>query len=185
MAKEETTGGALSLKSGQWKGGNTHNGLLKKIHDFSFTEGYSSLAHPVAYVPEFGYGVFEDAADKTNEVSTTTTGLTTPIFGGILVRQPAMAAGQPAANKSVLPYNKASRAKRGFVVYKSGWTLAGVAQGWDNITKGMNLFISVANGRPFFSANSAEAGAVIAGKIIAINPDDKSWTVEVGNYATA
>ena len=35
MAKEETTGGALSLKSGQWKGGNTHNGLLKKIHDFS------------------------------------------------------------------------------------------------------------------------------------------------------
>ena len=181
MGYEETSGGALSLKSGQWKGGNTHNGTLKKIHDFSFVEGYSELTHPIAVTPEFGFGVFEDAADKTNKVSTQVTGLTTPMFGGVLIRSPAMAAGQPAANKSVLPYNKGARAKRGFVVYKSGFTIAGDAQGWADIAKGMNLFITNANGRPHFASAVTVTGATLAGKIIAINPDDKSWTVEVGN----
>ena len=183
MGYEESAGGSLSLKSGQWKGGNTHNGTLKKIHDFSFVEGYSDLTHPVAVVPEFGFGVFEDAATKDNKVSTQVTGLTTPIFGGILVRSPGMASGQPAANKSVLPYNKAGRAKRGFIVYKSGFTMAGAAQGWDDIAKGMNLFIVNANGRPHFASTATVAGATLAGKIIAINPDDKSWTVEIGNSA--
>lgn len=181
MAKEESAGTVLSLKSGQWKGGSTHNGTLKKLHDFSFTEGYSNLAYPALYTPEFGYGVFEDAATKDNKVQTMVAGLTTPAFGGILVRSPGLASGQPAANTSVFSYNKVNRVKRGFVVFKKGWTLAGAEQGWADITKRMNLFISNANGRPLFSASNTVTGATIAGKIIAVNPDDKSWTVEIGN----
>jgi hypothetical protein len=181
MAKEESAGTILSLKSGQWKGGSTHNGTLKKLHDFSFTEGYSSLTYPTLFVPEFGYGVFEDASTKDNKVQTMVAGLAAPVFGGVLVRSPGLASGQPAANTSVLSYNKVNRVKRGFVVFKRGWTLSNVEQGWADITKRMNLFISNTTGRPFFSVSNTVSGATIAGKIIAINPDDKSWTVEVGN----
>ena len=181
MGMEETTSGMLSLKTGFTKGDNVHNGLLKKIHDFSLTEGYSVLTHPVEVVPEFGFGVFEDNAVRSNAVSTAVTGMTTPAFGGILVRNPAITAGQPAANKQVLPHNKTVRARRGFLVYKKGWTLAStpVIQTFANILRGMNMFVNNANGRPFFSANATESGATYAGRVVMLNPDDSSWTVEI------
>ena len=66
----ESFGKTLGISSPEvFRGTATHNGLLKKIHDNSYTTGFSKLAKANdTDKVGFGFGVFYDTAAKTNVV---------------------------------------------------------------------------------------------------------------------
>ena len=89
-----------------FKGDTTHNGQLLKLHENSFTQGYSDLLTPDGEkkaVVTAGNGVFYDASRKDNVVfagSPTAKGAV-GIFAGILVREPYVASNYPVHNDKI------------------------------------------------------------------------------------
>ena len=74
-----------------WKGTYDKYGMLLKLHENSFTIGYSALLSPYgtsAGKVNFGDGVYYDAKQKNNKVyvSATTVGSAVPKFAGIIGR---------------------------------------------------------------------------------------------------
>lgn len=188
----EQSGKTLSLLGNDvWRGGYTHNGTLLKLHDFSLTKGYSQLNIHTGGKVFFGYGVWYDANDSDNQVYSRVADTTTPVFAGIVVRQAHIASGYPARNDEVTNDNKGLIAKRGFVVYKKGFapavlstggtvTTPATEQGFSDIQIGMTMFIAEADGKPVFGASGAyTTGYQAVGKIVSIDPDQQSWTVEI------
>jgi len=180
----EESGRNLSLLGNdRWKGSFSHNASLLKLHDFSFTIGYSRLTTATSVPALFGFGVWYDGSSRNNAVTTvrpTGTGVR-PIFAGILTRQPHIATGYPAKNNQVDNNNKGLIAKDGFLIYKTGFDATGnEVQRFDTVEPGMRLCINNLNGR-FHFAMTAPAGHTAVGSVIAMNPDDQSWVVRVSS----
>ena len=177
----EQSGKTLSMTGdARWKGTATHNGSLLKSHDNSFTTGYSKLTPVVGVDAKFGFGVWYDGDLKNNQVfcAKPSGGTTVPVFAGILARQPHIATGYPAQNDTVSEYNKGLLVKDGYVVYKTGYTADVEDLDFDDVEVGMLLCINDLNGRFTFAA-AAAVGFTAVGKVIQLNPDDRSWTVKL------
>ena len=181
----ESFGKTLGISSPEvFRGTASHNGLLKKIHDNSYTTGFSKLvkANDSDKVG-FGFGVFYNTAAKTNVVyNNNNSGAYSP--AGILTFQPHIASGYPAKNDEITSYNRAVLAKDGYVEYKKGFTAgytedAEGQQSYAAISVNMNLFINITDGSPFFSANAAEEGFVCFGRVIELSPETQSWVVKL------
>lgn len=188
----EITGQALSMHSDAiYKGNYTHNGMLLKIHENSFTTGYSRLrkaddtAEATVY---FGDGVFFDAHQKNNiaYVGAPSFVGAVPVFGGIVVREPDIASGYPALNNQIAPFQRGLIAKQGFIEYKVADYVYGTGlkyeavQLYDHIYPNFAMFVSKTDGKVYFSPKSTvsyQAGDIYVGRVIGMNPDDKSITV--------
>lgn len=177
-----------------WKGTYTHNGMLLKIHENAYTIGYSALLSPdgaSAGVVKFGDGVFYDAHQKNNKVFAGAPTVTSavPVFAGIVVREPAIASGYPVNNDEVASYQKGMIAKEGFIEYKEAYVGAGTSKVslYDNanVTFGTNMYVKASNGAVYFGTAKNETADVLAGKVVELNPDDKSVTVYVSPAITA
>jgi hypothetical protein len=179
----EQSGKNLSLLGDdRWKGGYKHNGSLLKLHDFSFTAGYSKLTGAVGVPVKFGYGAWYDASLRDNAITTVkpTGGTTVAVFAGILARQPHIASGYPTKNDTIDEHNKGLLVKEGFLVYKTGHdaTTGNEDKGFADVRAGFLMCINDLNGKFVFAA-SAPVGHTAVGKIIMVNPDDRSWTVKL------
>lgn len=177
-----------------WKGTYTNNGMLLKLHEHSYTIGYSALLSPdgasVGKV-KFGDGVFYNATEKNNKVYA---GIPTgsgakPVFAGIVVRESAIASGYPAVNDEIAQFQKGMLAKEGFVIYKEAFVIATSATSldadkvnvYDNVTIGYNMVVSSEDGAVYFSPDTTKVATtdVVVGKVVELNPDDKSVTVYI------
>lgn len=171
-----------------WKGTYTHNGMLLKIHENAYTIGYSALLAPngqSAGVVKFGNGVFYDAHQKNNKVYAGAPTVTSavPVFAGIVAREPAIASGYPVNNDEIASYQKGMLVKEGFVEYKKAIVGAGTSAEslFDNanVVIGTAMFVSSSDGTVYFNATAKVNTDVKAGKVVSINPDDKTVTVYV------
>ena len=169
-----------------WKGTFTHNGTLLKIHENDYTIGYSALLKPngsAGSAVKFGDGVFYNAKEKNNRVyvGSPTVSEAVPVFAGIVVREPAIASGYPALNDEVSSFQKGLLVKEGYVVYKEALVEQGgeVENLYDNakVVIGVAVNVKASDGTVYFGAKSGSD--VTVGKVIEINPDDKSVTVYV------
>lgn len=185
----ETNGKSLSMHNEAiWKGTYTHNGMLLKIHENAYTIGYSALLAPngqSAGVVKFGDGVFYDAKQKNNKVyaGAPTVDSAVAKFAGIVVREPAIASGYPVNNDEVAAYQKGMIVKEGYVEYKNALvdeelTAKSVFDA-ATVTIGTPMFVSASNGAVYFKAAAKNGSDVMAGKVISLNPDDKTVTVYV------
>lgn len=190
----ETNGKSLSMHSDSvFKGGVTHNGILKKIHENCFTDGYSMLLKndgTAGATVKFGNGVFFDASQKNNRVykGVPTVLGAIPVFAGIVVREPAIASGYPVNNDEIAPYQKGLLCRQGYVEYKHG----NVCTGSSTMITDIKLFgkvfphhclwVNKTDGSAYFSAKSTvyyQSGDVMVGRVVSVNPDDESITVQV------
>lgn len=169
-----------------WKGTFTHNGTLLKIHENDYTIGYSALLKPngsAGSAVKFGDGVFYNAKEKNNRVyvGSPTVSEAVPVFAGIVVREPAIASGYPALNDEVSSFQKGLLVKEGYVVYKEALVEQGgeVENLYDNakVVIGVAVNVKASDGTVYFGAKSGSD--VTVGKVIEINPDDKSVTVYI------
>lgn len=178
-----------------WKGTYNDNGMLLKIHENAYTIGYSALLSPDgagAGKVKFGDGVFYDAYQKNNRVyaGAPTVANAVPKFAGIVVREPGIASGYPAINDEVADFQKGLLAKEGFIVYKNAYVVAASPAAlpsdkvntFDNVQVGYALMVSSSNGAVYFAPTATDkvaAADVCVGKVVEINPDDKSVTAYV------
>lgn len=178
-----------------WKGTYDDNGMLKKIHENCFTIGYSALLSPngaSAGKVKFGDGVFYDAHQKNNRVyaGAPTVASAVPKFAGIMVREPAIASGYPAINNEVADFQKGMLCKEGYIEYKHAYVVTTASHSalgdkksvFDNVDLGYVLMISASNGSAYFAQTSSDkvsGSDVYVGKIVSMNPDDKTVTVFV------
>ena len=178
-----------------WKGTYDDNGMLKKIHENCFTIGYSALLSPdesSAGKVKFGDGVFYDAHQKNNKVYVGAPTVTSavPKFAGIMVREPAIASGYPAINNEVAGFQKGMLCKEGYIEYKHSYVVTTASHSalgtkksvFDNVDLGYVLMISASNGSAYFAQTASDkvsASDVLVGKIVSMNPDDKTVTVFV------
>jgi hypothetical protein len=186
----------LSMHNGAiWKGTYTNNGMLLKLHENSYTIGYSALLSPdgtSAGKVEFGDGVFYDAHQKNNKVyaGAPTVASAVPVFAGIIVREAGIASGYPAINNEVAEFQKGMIAKEGYVEYKEAYvvtTASHTALGtkksvFDNVDLTYVMMVSASNGAVYFAQTASDkvsASDVVVGKIVATNPDDKTVTVYI------
>ena len=169
-----------------WKGTYNHNGTLLKIHENDYTIGYSALLKPdgsAGSAVKFGNGVFYNAKEKNNRVyvGSPTAPEAVPVFAGIVVREPAIASGYPALNDEVSSFQKGLLVKEGYVVYKEALVEGGgeVENLYDNakVVIGVAVNVKASDGTVYFGAKSGSD--VTVGKVIEINPDDKSVTVYI------
>ena len=169
-----------------WKGTFTHNGTLLKIHENDYTIGYSALLKPngsAGSAVKFGDGVFYNAKEKNNRVyvGSPTAPEAVPVFAGIVVREPAISSGYPALNDEVSSFQKGLLVKEGYVVYKEALVEQGgeVENLYDNakVVIGVAVNVKASDGTVYFGAKSGSD--VTVGKVIEINPDDKSVTVYI------
>ncbi len=176
-----------------WKGTFTDNGILKKIHENSFTDGYSALLSPngqSAGKVYFGDGVFYDAHQKDNKVyvGAPTVSNAVPMFAGIIAREPAIASGYPAINNEVASFQKGLLIKEGYVEYKHAYVVTTASHSalgtkknvYENAELGYAMVVSASNGAVYFAQTASDLvdnDDVVVGKIVTINPDDKSVTV--------
>lgn len=198
----EQNGKSLSMHNEAiWKGTYTDNGILLKLHENSYTIGYSALWAPdesSAGKVGFGDGVFYDAHQKNNKVyaGAPTVANAVPVFAGIVVREPAIASGYPAINNEVASFQKGMIAKEGFIEYKHAYVVgsspsalpASKVNILDNATIGYAMIVSASNGAIYFAPTTSDKvdnDDVVAGKIVSINPDDKSVTVYVSPVMVA
>lgn len=189
-------GKTLSMHNGAiWKGTYTNNGMLLKLHENSYTIGYSALLSPdgaSAGKVKFGDGVFYDARQKNNKVyaGAPTVKNAVPKFAGIVVREAGIASGYPAINDEVADFQKGLLAKEGYIEYKEAYVVttdSHAALGdkksvFDNVDLGYVLMVSAGNGAVYFAQTSSDkvsASDVLAGKIASMNPDDKTVTVYI------
>ena len=177
-----------------WKGTYDDNGMLLKLHENAFTIGYSALLSPdgeSAGKVKFGNGVFYDAHQKNNKVyaGAPTVGSAVPVFAGIMVREAGIASGYPAINDEVADFQKGMLAKEGFIEYKkthvvgsSPSALGNLTRTFDNASIGYAMLVSASNGAVYFAPKASDKVAetdVVVGKIVAINPQDKTVTAYV------
>ena len=178
-----------------WKGTYTNNGMLLKLHENSYTIGYSALLSPdgtSAGKVKFGDGVFYDAHQKNNKVYAGAPTVTSavPKFAGIVVREPGIASGYPAINDEVADFQKGMMAKEGYIEYKEAYVVTTASHSalgtkksvFDNVDLGYVLMVSASNGAVFFAQTSSDKVSnsdVLVGKIASMNPDDKTVTVYV------
>ncbi len=169
-----------------WKGTYDDNGMLLKIHEHSYTIGYSALLAPggeSAGTVKFGDGVFYNAADKNNQVyaGAPTAESAVAKFAGIVVREPAIASGYPAINDKVHAFQKGLLCKEGYVEYKKALIGTGTtaASLYDSaaVTIGTKMFVSASNGAVYFHTAAKADADVNVGKVVSLNPDDKTVTV--------
>lgn len=189
-------GKTLSMHNGAiWKGTYDDNGMLLKLHENSYTIGYSALLSPdgtSASKVGFGDGVFYDAHQKNNKVyaGAPTVASAVPKFAGIVVREPGIASGYPAINNEVAAFQKGMIAKEGYIEYKKAYVVTTASHSalgtkksvFDNVDLGYVLMVSASNGAVYFAQTSSDkvsASDVLVGKIAAMNPDDKTVTVYV------
>lgn len=191
----QQNGKSLSMHNGAiWKGTYTNNGMLLKLHEHSYTIGYSALLSPdgaSAGKVKFGDGVFYNATDKNNKVyaGIPTASGAKPVFAGIIVRESAIASGYPAINDEIAQFQKGLLAKEGFVIYKEAFVIETGASAleddkvnvYDNVTIGYNMVVSSTDGVVYFSPDTTKVATtdVIVGKVVELNPDDKSATVYI------
>lgn len=177
-----------------WKGEHKHNGTLLKVNENSFTIGYSALLSPdgtKAKNVSFGDGVFYNATEKNNRVyaGIPTVPQAKGVFAGILSRESAIASGYPGVNNEISSFQNGLLVKEGFVIYKEAYIIASKATKlsenkanlYDNTKLDYKLVISSKDGKAYFSPDETLATStdIVAGKIIELNPDDKSVTVRV------
>ena len=189
-------GKALSMHNEAiWKGTYDDNGMLLKLHENSYTIGYSALLSPngaSAGKVKFGDGVFYDAHQKNNKVYAGAPTVTSavPKFAGIVVREPAIASGYPAINNEVADFQKGMICKEGFIEYKKAYVVTTASHSalgnkksvFDNVDLGYVLMISASDGSAYFAQTSSDkvsSSDVYVGKIVSMNPDDKTVTVFV------
>ena len=189
-------GKTLSMHNGAiWKGTYTNNGMLLKLHENSYTIGYSALLSPdgtSAGKVKFGDGVFYDAHQKNNKVYAGAPTVTSavPKFAGIVVREPGIASGYPAINDEVADFQKGLLAKEGYIEYKEAYVVTTASHSalgtkksvFDNVDLGYVLMVSASNGAVYFaqaSSDKVSASDVLVGKIASMNPDDKTVTVYI------
>lgn len=176
-----------------YKGDFSHNGTLLKLHENSYTIGYSALLSKDGTQSgevKFGDGVFYNAKEKNNRVyaGAPTVDEAVPVFAGIMVREPAIASGYPVLNDEVNGFQHGLIVKEGYVIYKS----APVGSGSDkvnvydseSVTFGTSLYIRASDGGAYFGSAKADGSDVLAGKVVELNPDDKSVTVYVSPLIT-
>ena len=192
----EQNGKSLSMHNEAiWKGTYTNNGILLKLHENSYTIGYSALWAPdesSAGKVGFGDGVFYDAHQKNNKVYAGAPTVTNavPVFAGIVVREPAIASGYPAINDEVASFQKGMIAKEGYIEYKHAYVVTTASHSalgtkksvFDNVDLSYVMVVSASNGAVYFAQTSSDkvsASDVLVGKIVAMNPDDKTVTVFV------
>ena len=192
----EQNGKSLSMHNKAiWKGTYDDNGMLLKIHENAYTIGYSALLSPngaSAGKVKFGDGVFYDAHQKNNKVyaGAPTVASAVPKFAGIMVREPAIASGYPAINNEVADFQKGMLCKEGYIEYKNCYVVTTASHSalgdkksvFDNVDLGYVLMVSASNGSAYFAQTSSDkvsASDVLVGKIVAMNPDDKTVTVYV------
>lgn len=178
-----------------WKGTYTNNGMLLKLHENSYTIGYSALLSPdgtSAGKVKFGDGVFYDAHQKNNKAyaGAPTVSNAVPKFAGIVVREPGIASGYPAINDEVADFQKGMLAKEGYIEYKEAYVVTTTSHSalgtkksvFDNADLGYVLMVSASNGAVYFAQTSSDKVSpsdVLVGKIVGMNPDDKTVTVFV------
>ena len=178
-----------------WKGTFTDNGILKKLHENSFTDGYSALLSPdvqSAGKVYFGDGVFYNAKQKNNKVyaGAPTVASAVPVFAGLVVREPAIASGYPAINDEVADFQKGMIAKEGYVEYKEAYVVTTASHSalgtkksvFDNVDLTYVMMVSASNGAVYFAQTASDkvsASDVVVGKIASMNPDDKTVTVYI------
>lgn len=189
-------GKTLSMSgSAIWKGTYTNNGTLLKMHEYCYTIGYSALLSPdgaSAGTVGFGDGVFYNATEKNNKVyvGAPTASGAVAIFAGIVAREPAIASGYPAINDEVTSFQKGMLIKEGFVVYKEAFVCGSSPSAlpsaksnvYDNVTIGYQMMVSASNGVVYFAPTASDkvsSSDVVVGKVIELNPDDKSATIYV------
>ncbi len=189
-------GKTLSMHNGAiWKGTYTNNGMLLKLHENSYTIGYSALLSPdgaSAGKVKFGDGVFYDAHQKNNKVyaGAPTVASAVPKFAGIVVREAGIASGYPAINDEVADFQKGLLAKEGYIEYKEAYVVTTASHSalgtkksvFDNVDLGYVLMVSASNGAVYFAQTSSDkvsASDVLVGKIASMNPDDKTVTVYI------
>ena len=189
-------GKTLSMHNGAiWKGTYTNNGMLLKLHENSYTIGYSALLSPngaSAGKVKFGDGVFYDAHQKNNKVyaGAPTVASAVPKFAGIVVREAGIASGYPAINDEVADFQKGLLAKEGYIEYKEAYVVTTTSHSalgtkksvFDNVDLGYVLMVSASNGAVYFAQTSSDkvsASDVLVGKIASMNPDDKTVTVYI------
>jgi hypothetical protein len=186
----------LSMHNGAiWKGTYTNNGMLLKLHENSYTIGYSALLSPdgtSAGKVKFGDGVFYDAHQKNNKVYAGAPTVTSavPVFAGLVVREPAIASGYPAINDEVADFQKGMIAKEGYVEYKEAYVVTTASHSalgtkksvFDNVDLTYVMMVSASNGAVYFAQTASDkvsASDVVVGKIASMNPDDKTVTVYI------
>ena len=189
-------GKTLSMHNGAiWKGTYTNNGMLLKLHENSYTIGYSALLSPdgtSAGKVKFGDGVFYDAQQKNNKVYAGAPTVTdaVPVFAGIVVREAGIASGYPAINDEVADFQKGMIAKEGYIEYKEAYVVTTASHSalgtkksvFDNVDLSYVLMVSASNGAVYFAQTASakvSASDVLVGKIASMNPDDKTVTVYI------
>ena len=189
-------GKTLSMHNGAiWKGTYTNNGMLLKLHENSYTIGYSALLSPdgaSAGKVKFGDGVFYDAHQKNNKVyaGAPTVSEAVSKFAGIVVREAGIASGYPAINDEVADFQKGLIAKEGYIEYKEAYVvtteshteLGAKKSVFDNVDLSYVLMASASNGSIYFAQTSSDkvsSSDVLVGKIVSMNPDDKTVTVYI------
>ena len=189
-------GKTLSMHNGAiWKGTYTNNGMLLKLHENSYTIGYSALLSPdgaSAGKVKFGDGVFYDVHQKNNKVyaGAPTVSEAVPKFAGIVVREPGIASGYPAINDEVADFQKGLIAKEGYIEYKEAYVVTTASHSalgtkksvFDNVDLSYVLMVSASNGYIYFAQTSYDKVSnsdVLVGKIVSMNPDDKTVTVYI------
>ena len=181
-----------------WKGTYDDNGMLLKIHENSYTIGYSALFSPnesSAGKVYFGDGVFYDAHQKNNKVyaGAPTVASAVPVFAGIVVREPAIASGYPAINNEAASFQKGMICKQGFIEYKKAYVVTTASHSalgdkksvFDNVDLSYVMMVSASNGAVYFAQTASDkvsASDVVVGKIASMNPDDKTVTVYVSAF---
>ena len=192
----QQSGKTLSMHNDAiWKGTYTHNGILLKLHENSYTIGYSALLSPdgtSAGKVKFGDGVFYDAHQKNNKAYAGAPKVSNavPKFAGIVVREPGIASGYPAINDEVADFQKGLLAKEGYIEYKEAYVVTTASHSalgtkksvFDNADLSYVLMVSASNGAVYFAQTSSDkvsASDVLVGKIVGMNPDDKTVTVFV------
>lgn len=187
-------GKSLSMHSDAiYKGTYTNNGMLLKLHENSYTIGYSALLTADGSgsgTVKFGNGVFYNAKDKDNKVyvgSPTAEGAV-PVFAGIMTREAGIASAYPVLNDEVSGFQNGMLAKEGFIIYKEAYVATAGALGNDKVnlygnagvTYGTKMFVRASDGVVYFgSAKVTGSSDVEVGKVVEVNPDDKSVTVYI------
>lgn len=193
-----TNGKSLSMHSDAvYKGTFTHNGTLLKLHENAYTIGYADLLKAdgtEGAVIKFGDGVFYNSANSDNKVyaGVPTAEGAVPVFAGIVVRDTAIASGYPAINDEVAPFQKGLIAKEGYITYKLG-DVYGTAleegiELYGKVLLNYVMLVSSVDGSVYFANNSTAkqvTADVVAGRVVEVNPDDKSVTVYISPVFTA
>ena len=176
-----------------YKGDFTHNGTLLKLHENSYTIGYSALlnkAGTASGTVKFGDGVFLDLSKRNNNIYAgvpTGTGAV-PAFGGIMVREAGIASGYPVLNDEVNGFQHGMLCREGYIIYKKGEVYLASGSLFTNVEifeyvfQNYCLWVKASNGKAYFSPKNnvyQDSADICVGRVVEINPDDRSVTVYI------